>query len=172
MLSEQDVVTSYWALLYKMNGVATRETTTSTEEQVGIVRGEARQSIKGETINGYGNRSQEGGASLEGIPVGVMVVGHGLLNYSNPFRLPFLYTLKSVKEVSLPTLSQTKDKTDGVIGTNMGLAKTTGDDMGCPGIGSSQMPTIRSLQTPFTNNAHTHQVKVLTETDVDGSSEE
>jgi hypothetical protein len=43
---------------------------------------------------------------------------------------PLLYTPESVKEVLLPTLSQTKGKIDGVRGMNVGLAKTTGDDMG------------------------------------------
>jgi hypothetical protein len=71
--------------------------------------------------------------------------------------------------VSLPTYGQTKNKTDGAIGMNMGLAKTTRDDMGHPGIGSSQMPMIRSLQNSIHNNAQTNQVKVLTEMDIDGS---
>jgi hypothetical protein len=40
--AEQDMVTFYLALLYTMNGIATRETTTSTKERVFIIRGEVR----------------------------------------------------------------------------------------------------------------------------------
>jgi hypothetical protein len=40
---------------------------------------------------------------------------------------------------------------------NMGLAKTTGDGMGCPEIGSNQMLTIQSLQNSIHNNADTPQ---------------
>jgi hypothetical protein len=41
-MEHYNVVTFHWALLYTMNGVATRETMTGAKEQVCIVRGEAR----------------------------------------------------------------------------------------------------------------------------------
>jgi hypothetical protein len=78
--------------------------------------------------------------------MGIVVIRHWRLNYPETSSIdPFLYTLKLVKKVSLPTYGQTKDGTNGVEGTNMGLMKTMGDDMGCPRIGSNQIPTIRSL---------------------------
>jgi hypothetical protein len=43
--------------------------------------------------------------------------------------------------------------------------------MGCPEIDSNQMPTIRSLCNSFNNNIRANQVKGLTETNTDGSSE-
>jgi hypothetical protein len=82
-----------------------------------------------------------------------------------------LHTLESVREVSLPIEGQTKERTNGVGGTNMGSTNTIEDDMGHPGIDSNQMPTIRSLQNSSYNHIHTNQVKGLTKTDIDGSYE-
>jgi hypothetical protein len=55
---------------------------------------------------------------------------------------------------------------------NMGSTNTIGDDMGCPGIDSNQMPTIQSLHKSGLNNSHNKKDKALTETDVDGFSGE
>jgi hypothetical protein len=60
----------------------------------------------------------------------------------------------------------------GVGRTNVGLANIREGDMGRPRIDSNQMPTIRSLCNSIDNNIRTNQVKGLTETNVDGSSEE
>jgi hypothetical protein len=56
--------------------------------------------------------------------------------------------------------------------TNVGLVNTREGDVGCPRIDSNQMPTIRSLHNSIENNTHTNQVKGLTETNIDRSSEE
>jgi hypothetical protein len=80
---------------------------------------------------------------IEGEPVGVMIIGHGLLNYPNHSSInPFFYTLESVREESLPIEGQTENGTNGVKGTNMGSTNTIEDHMGHPGIDSNQMPTI------------------------------
>jgi hypothetical protein len=54
---------------------------------------------------------------------------------------------------------------------NVGLTKTIGEGAEFPGIVSNQTPTICSLHNSVQNNIHNNQVKVLTETDVDGSCE-
>jgi hypothetical protein len=100
-----------------------------------------------------------------------MIVGHGLLNYPNHSSVDLLfYTHESVKEVSLTIKGQTKKRTNRAVGMNMGSTNTIGDNMGCPGIDSSQMPTIRSLHNSGHNNNHANQDKALTETDVDGDT--
>jgi hypothetical protein len=67
--------------------------------------------------------------------MGVMIVGHSLLNYPNHSSIdPFFYTLKSIREVSLPLEGQTKDGMNRVEGTNMGSTNTIEDDMECPNV--------------------------------------
>jgi hypothetical protein len=51
----------------------------------------------------------------------------------------------------------------------MGFMNTIEDAMGCPGIDSNQMLTIRSLRTPSGTNTSTNRVRMLTGTDIDGS---
>jgi hypothetical protein len=51
------MVTFHWTLLYMMDGIATRETTTTAKEQVCIVGTKARQGITSETVYGNGNGS-------------------------------------------------------------------------------------------------------------------
>jgi hypothetical protein len=53
----------------------------------------------------------------------------------------------------------------------MGSANTREGNMGCPRIDSNQMPTIHSLHNSINNNIRTNQIKGLTETNADGSSE-
>jgi hypothetical protein len=48
----------------------------------------------------------------------------------------------------------------------MGLAKTIGDDMGHPGIGSNKTPTIRSLRNIIHATPIPIKLKALTETGV------
>jgi hypothetical protein len=80
---------------------------------------------------------------IEGEPVGVIIIGHGLLNYPNHSSInPFFYTLESIREESLPREGQIENGTNRVKGTNVGSTNTIEDDMGCPGIDSNQMPTI------------------------------
>jgi hypothetical protein len=78
------------------------EATTRTEEKVGIFVGQTGQSIKGEAINGHIDRGQEERSFIKVDPVDVVVIRHDLLNYPIPSSNPLLYTLRSVKEVSLP----------------------------------------------------------------------
>jgi hypothetical protein len=56
-----------------------------------------------------------------------------------------LYTRDSVKDVSLTKYHQTKERMNGVEEMDVALTNTIGEDAECPGIGSSQIPTIRSL---------------------------
>jgi hypothetical protein len=58
---------------------------------------------------GDGNGKRKGGrhfhdkrSFIETNPVDVVVIGHDLLNYPIPSSDPLLYTLGSVKDVSLP----------------------------------------------------------------------
>jgi hypothetical protein len=53
----------------------------------------------------------------------------------------------------------------------MGLAKTIGDDMGRPGIGSNKIPTIQSLQNVIHTMPIPIKLKALTETGIVGSCE-
>jgi hypothetical protein len=101
-----------------------------------------------------------------------MEVGHDLLTTQIPSTNPFLYTTRSVKDVSLLITYQTKDKTNGEAGTNVGLAKTIGDDMGCLGISSNKIPTIRSLRNIIHATPIPIKLKALTDTGVVRSCEE
>jgi hypothetical protein len=62
-----------------MNGIVTYKAMTSTEEQIHTVWREMRQSVKGVAIDGYGHEGREGRLSIKGIPMGVMMIGHGQL---------------------------------------------------------------------------------------------
>jgi hypothetical protein len=57
--AEQDVVTTSRANFRTMKGEVTYETATSNKEQVGVVIGQARQGVKGVTVNGHEDRSRE-----------------------------------------------------------------------------------------------------------------
>jgi hypothetical protein len=72
-----------------MNGIATRETTTTAKEQVCIVGRKARQSVKSKTVYGYGDGSRKGGTTIKGVPMSVMIIRHDLLITPTPLRQPF-----------------------------------------------------------------------------------
>jgi hypothetical protein len=52
----------------------TYKTMTHAEEEVGVIRGELRESIEGVAVDGYRYRCQEHGTLIEGEPVGMMIV--------------------------------------------------------------------------------------------------
>jgi hypothetical protein len=84
MFTKQDMMPLHRALLDAMESSAAYKASTHTEEQIGVVQGESRQSIKSEVVNSNQYWSREDGALIESKPVGVMVVRYGLLNYPNP----------------------------------------------------------------------------------------
>jgi hypothetical protein len=143
LFTEQDVMSLHRTLLDTMESGTTDKATTSTKEEVSVVRRETGEGVKGEAVHSNRDRIGEHRTLVESEPMGIVVIGHWRLHYPETSSInTFLYTLESVKEVSLPAHGQTKDRTNGVEGTNVGLMKTIGDDTGCPGIGSSQIPTI------------------------------
>jgi hypothetical protein len=52
--------------------------------QVGIMIGQTKESIKGDTIHGYKSRGGEQRLFVERHPVDMMVIRHGSLNYPTP----------------------------------------------------------------------------------------
>jgi hypothetical protein len=72
--TKQDMMPFHWALFYAMDGIVTYEAMTGAEEQICIVRGETRQGIKNKAINGHRYWGREGGTSIEGVPVGVVMI--------------------------------------------------------------------------------------------------
>jgi hypothetical protein len=102
-LTEQDVMFLHRTLLDAMESGTTDEAMTSTEEEVSVVRRETRESIKSEAVHGNGDRIGEHRTLIESEPMGIVVIRHWRLNYpETPSIDPVLYTLESVKGVSLP----------------------------------------------------------------------
>jgi hypothetical protein len=66
-----------------MSCKVTDEASTRAEEQVGIMIIQTRKGVKHEAIHRHENRSGEQRTFIEGDPMDVVVIGHGLLNYSN-----------------------------------------------------------------------------------------
>jgi hypothetical protein len=54
------------------------------EAQVGIMIGQMRESIEGDTIHGYESRGGEQRLFVERHPVDTIVIRHGSLNYLTP----------------------------------------------------------------------------------------
>jgi hypothetical protein len=61
----------------------TDEASTQAEEQVGIVIVQTRKGVEHEAIHGHKDGSGEQRTFIEADPMDVVVIGHGLLNYSN-----------------------------------------------------------------------------------------
>jgi hypothetical protein len=61
------------------------------------------QSVERKTVHGHIDGGREERAFIETNPVDVVVIGHDLLNSPIPSSDPLLYTLGSVREVSLLT---------------------------------------------------------------------
>jgi hypothetical protein len=61
----------------------TNEASTRAEEQVGIVIIQTRKGVEREAIHRHEDRSGEQRTFIEADPMDVVVIGHGLLNYSN-----------------------------------------------------------------------------------------
>jgi hypothetical protein len=152
--------------LHMMNGKVANKATTSGEEQISVVIRQMREGIKSKAINCHKYRSREMGSLIELHPVGVVVIGHGILNYFQAFH-PCFYMTGSVKDVSLLELQD--NRTNGERRMNVGLMKTMGEGVERPGIGSNHTPIICSLHNPAQNDIHTNRVKRLTETNIDGS---
>jgi hypothetical protein len=64
------------------------------EEQVGIVNIQMGESIKRKAVYGDVDGGREQRTLIEADPMDVVVIGHGLLNYSNncPLTSPFIWT--------------------------------------------------------------------------------
>jgi hypothetical protein len=86
------------------------------------------------------------GTFIEFNPVGVVIIRHGTLNYLHSFH-PTLYMTGLVTDES-PRERQHGRMKEGRRMTDVGSMKTIGEGTECPGIGSSQMPIIRSLHNP------------------------
>jgi hypothetical protein len=96
------MVSLHRTLLDMMKSGTADEAMPSTEEQIGIIGRETRESIKHKAINHNIDGIGEDRVFIERDPVGVMEVGHDLLTTQIPSTDPFLYTTGSVKDVSLP----------------------------------------------------------------------
>jgi hypothetical protein len=73
--------------------------------------------------------------------VGVVVIGHGVLNYFQAFH-PFFYMTGSITDVLL--LGPQDNRMNKERRTNMGSMKTIGEGVEHPGIGSNHTPIICS----------------------------
>jgi hypothetical protein len=79
--TEQDVMSHHRTLLDAMEGGTTDEATTSTEEEVSVVRRETGESIKGEAVHSNRDGIGEHGALIESKPMGIVVIEHWRPNY-------------------------------------------------------------------------------------------
>jgi hypothetical protein len=70
------MVSFYWTLFYTMESCTTNEATSHTEEQVGIVWQEMRQSVECEAVDCNKDGVGENRSFVERNPVGVMEVRH------------------------------------------------------------------------------------------------
>jgi hypothetical protein len=159
--------------LIMMSSKVADKATTRTKEEVGIFIGQTGQSIECETIHRHIDGGREERSFIEMNPVNVVVIGHKLLNYPIPSSDLLLYTLGSVKEVSLPSDMKVRQRMGRreLEGMNMGSANTIKGEMGRPGIDSNQTLTIRLLHKSIHHNICTNHAKRLTGTNVDRSSE-
>jgi hypothetical protein len=101
-LAKQHTKTALRTNLSTMNSEMANEATTGTEEEVGIFVGQTGQSVECKTVHGHVDGGRKESSFIKVDPVDVVVIGHDVLNYPIPSRNPLLYTLGSVKEVSLP----------------------------------------------------------------------
>jgi hypothetical protein len=59
-----------------MKGGMTDEATTSTKEEVSIVRQEMRKDVKGEAVHSNRDRIRKHGTLVESKPMGIVVIRH------------------------------------------------------------------------------------------------
>jgi hypothetical protein len=85
-LTKQDVMSFHRTLLDAMKSSMADEAMPGTEEQICVIRRETRESIEHKTVDSNIDGIGEDRTLIEQNPVGVMVVGHGLLNYSDVFH--------------------------------------------------------------------------------------
>jgi hypothetical protein len=79
------------------------EAMTSAEEEVGIFIRQMGQGVERKAVHRHIDGGRKERVFIEPNPVDVVVIGHVLLNYPTPSSDPLLYTLRSVREVSLMT---------------------------------------------------------------------
>jgi hypothetical protein len=85
-----------------MSSEVADKATTRTKEEVGIFVRQAGQSVERKTIHRHVDGGREERSFIEMNPMDIVVIRHDLLNYPTPSSDPLLYTLGSVKDVSLP----------------------------------------------------------------------
>jgi hypothetical protein len=144
-LTEQHTKTTLRTILSPMSHEVADKTSTPTEEEVSVVIIQTRESIKCEAVNVDGGRKQR--MLIKADPMDVMVIQHGLLNYSIPIQRPsLLYGWNGYRSITTRNISKRQDPGDGR--TNVGSTNTIGGDMERPGIGSNHTQAIRSLHNP------------------------
>jgi hypothetical protein len=150
-----------------MSGNVTYKTMASHEEEVSIFMGQSGQSVERITVHWHVDGNRETRALIEADPMNVVVIGHGVLNYSISFKQTPSFIPS--KQCHL-RWSQTKEGTDGVRRTYMGLAKTIGGNLERPGINSNSTMTTWVLHIPISRDICTNQTQELTKMGVDRTS--
>jgi hypothetical protein len=133
-----------------MKSMMTNKAMAHRKEQVSIVFKQPGESVESNTIHFHEDWGGEMQSMVEFNPVGVMVIGHGILNYFHAPQI-ILYTTDSITEESLRTYENKRMK--GERRMNLGLTKTIGEGAERPGIGSNQTQGIHSLHNSFQNKA-------------------
>jgi hypothetical protein len=113
------------------------------KEQIRVRISQPGQHVKRYTIHGHKDRDREMRLGKELDPVHIMIIRHEELFYSSLYPSTILYTTCSLQEESLWQLRNNNREREGI--TDVGLRNTIGDEVECPGRGSSQIRGIRSL---------------------------
>jgi hypothetical protein len=103
--TKQDIVATSGKSLHTMSSKMANKAMTSAKEQIHII---IRQMERASKVDSHRHRSREERTFIKLHPVGIVVIGHGTLNYSQAFP-SILYTANSVKDVSLLVLRTIKD---------------------------------------------------------------
>jgi hypothetical protein len=82
MLTEQHMKAAFRTGLSMMSSEMANKATAQAEEQIGVVLRQMGESVESKTVHG----GREKRSLVKGNPVGMMVIGHGLLNYPKPLH--------------------------------------------------------------------------------------
>jgi hypothetical protein len=99
--AKPDTISTLRTSLGAMESMVTDKAMTHHKEQVSIMIRQSGESIESNTIDFNKDRSGETRSMEEFNPVGVVVIGHGILSYSSTPLPPCFYTTDSVTEESL-----------------------------------------------------------------------
>jgi hypothetical protein len=86
-----------------MSGEVTDKAMTSDKEQIHVVVRQTRKGIEHKTVNRHKDGSREAGLFIELYPVGIVIVGHGTLNYISSSPSTLLYDWLSHRHVTMET---------------------------------------------------------------------